>query len=159
MIERFRLWFVGRSLRERRLLLVMFALLALTIVWAGIIRPVTDGLSSARERHTDALIRLAETQSRVKELEAIQRQRPAPLEAQLDTVIRDRANEAGFALATVTPDGPNRVQITIATARPGPLLGWIAVLESAGILVDSLSTADNGDKTVSAQISLKVRGQ
>ncbi|MFA6115723.1 MAG: type II secretion system protein GspM [Sphingomonas sp.] len=159
MIERFRLWFAGRSLRERRLLLVMFALLALTIVWAGIIRPVTDGLSSARERHTDALIRLAETQARVKELEAIQRQRPAPLEAQLDTVIRDRANEAGFALASVTPDGPNRVQITIATARPGPLLGWIAGLESAGILVDSLSTADNGDKTVSAQISLKVRGQ
>ena len=159
MIERFRHWFAGRSLRERRLLLVMFALLALTIIWAGIIRPVTDGLSSARERHTDALIRLAETQARVKELEAIQRQRPAPLEAQLDAVIRDRANEAGFALATVTPDGPNRVQITIATARPGPLLGWIAGLESAGILVDSLSTADNGDKTVSAQISLKARGQ
>ena len=159
MIERFRLWFAGRSLRERRMLLVMFALLALTIVWAGIVRPVTDGLSSARERHTDALIRLAETQSRVKELEAIQRQRPAPLEAQLDTVIRDRANEAGFALASVTPDGPNRVQITIATARPGPLLGWIAGLESSGILVDSLSTTDNGDKTVSAQVSLKVRGQ
>jgi general secretion pathway protein M len=159
MIERFRLWFAGRSLRERRMLLVMFALLVLTVIWAGIIRPVTDGLSSARERHTDALIRLAETRARVKELEAIQRQRPAPLEAQLDTVIRDRANEAGFALATVTPDGPNRVQITIATARPGPLLGWIAGLESAGILVDSLSTADNGDRTVSAQISLKVRGQ
>jgi len=159
MIDRFRLWFAGRSLRERRMLLVMFALLALTIAWAGIIRPVTDGLSSARERHTDALIRLAETQARVKELDAIQRLRPAPLEAQLDTVIRDRANEAGFALASVTPDGPNRVQITIATARPGPLLGWIAGLESSGILVDSLSTTDNGDKTVSAQISLKVRGQ
>jgi general secretion pathway protein M len=159
MTERFRLWFAGRSLRERRMLLVMVALLALTIVWGGIIRPVTDGLSSARERHTDALIRLAEAQARVKELEAVQRQRPAPLEAQLDTVIRDRANEAGFALASVTPDGPNRVQITIATARPGPLLGWVAGLESAGILVDSLSTTDNGDKTVSAQLSLKVRGQ
>jgi general secretion pathway protein M len=159
MIERFRLWFAGRSLRERRMLLVMVALLALTVIWAGIIRPVTDGLSSARERHTNALIRLGETQARVKELEAVQRQRPAPLEAQLDTVIRDRANEAGFALASVTPDGPNRVQITIATARPGPLLGWVAGLESAGILVDSLSTTDNGDKTVSAQLSLKVRGQ
>lgn len=159
MTERFRLWFAGRSLRERRMLLVMVALLALTIVWGGIIRPVTDGLSSARERHTDALIRLAEAQARVKELETVQRQRPAPLEAQLDTVIRDRANEAGFALASVTPDGPNRVQITIATARPGPLLGWVAGLEAAGILVDSLSTTDNGDKTVSAQLSLKVRGE
>ncbi|WEK01613.1 MAG: type II secretion system protein GspM [Candidatus Sphingomonas phytovorans] len=159
MIERLRLWFTGRSLREQRMLLVMVALAALTFVWAGIIWPVTDGLSSARERHADALIRLAETQARMKEVESLQRQRPAPLEAQLDTVIRDRANEAGFALASVTADGPNRVQITIATARPGPLFGWIAGLESAGILVDSLSTADNGDKTVSAQLSLKVRGQ
>ena len=159
MIERLRLWFAGRSQREQRMLLVMVALLALTIVWAGIIWPVTDGLSSARERHADAVIRLAETQARVKEVEALQRNRPAALEAQLDSVVRDRANEAGFALASVTPDGPNRVQITIATARPGPLFGWIAGLEAAGILVDSLATTDNGDKTVSAQLSLKVRGQ
>lgn len=159
MIERLRLWFAGRSQREQRMLLVMVALLALTIVWVGIIWPVTDGLSSARERHADAVIRLAETQARVKEVEALQRNRPAALEAQLDSVVRDRANEAGFALASVTPDGPNRVQITIATARPGPLFGWIAGLEAAGILVDSLATTDNGDKTVSAQLSLKVRGQ
>lgn len=159
MIERLRLWFAGRSSREQRMLLVMVALLALTIVWAGIIWPVTDGLSSARERHADAVIRLAETQARVKEVEALQRNRPAALEAQLDSVVRDRANEAGFALASVTPDGPNRVQITIATARPGLLFGWIAGLEAAGILVDSLATTDNGDKTVSAQLALKVRGQ
>lgn len=159
MIERLRLWFAGRSQREQRMLVVMVALLALTIVWAGIIWPVTDGLSSARERHADAVIRLAETQARVKEVEALQRNRPAALEAQLDSVVRDRANEAGFALASVSSDGPNRVQITIATARPGPLFGWIAGLESSGILVDSLATTDNGDKTVSAQLALKVRGQ
>lgn len=159
MIERFKLWFDTRSLRERRLLLVMAALFALTLVWAAIIRPASDGLSSARERHADATIRLAETRMRVKEVEALQRLRPAPIEAALDAVIRDRANEAGFALASVTADGPNRVQISIATARPGALFGWIAGLESAGILVDSLATTDNGDKTVSAQVSLKVRGQ
>ena len=41
-------WFAGRSLRERRMILVMLALLAVTIVWGGIILPVRDGLSSAR---------------------------------------------------------------------------------------------------------------
>jgi len=159
MIERLRLWFAARSRREQYLLVVMVVLAAVTFVWAGIIRPVTDGLSSARERHADAVIRLAETQMRVKEVEGLLRNRPAALEAQLDSVIRDRANEAGFALASVSLDGPNRVQITIATARPGPLFGWVAGLESSGILVDSLSTTDNGDKTVSAQMTLKVRGQ
>jgi general secretion pathway protein M len=158
MIERFRMWFDGRSLREKRMLIVMGALVLLTLLWAVIIRPVTDGLSSSRERHTSAVIRFAETRSRVKAVEALQKDRPAPIEAPLDAVIRTRANDAGFALASVTPQGADRVQISIASARPGALFGWIAGLESAGILVDSLSTADNGDKTVSVQMTLKARG-
>ena len=159
MIQRFNLWFADRSLREKRLLIVMAVLAGLTLVWAVILLPVTDGLSSARERHADAVIRLAETRMRVKAVESLQRDQPPPIAAALDTVIRDRANEAGFALASVTSPNPNQVQISIATARPGPLFGWIAGLEASGILVDSLSTTDNGDKTVSAQISFKVRGQ
>lgn len=159
MIERFSLWFAERSLREKRMLIVMAVLLVLTLIWAAIIRPVSDGLSSARERHADAVIRLAETQARVKAVTTLQQQHPAPITASLDTIIRDRANEAGFALASVTADGPNRVQISIGTARPGALVGWIAQLEAAGILVESLATSDNGDKTVSAQMTLKVRGQ
>lgn len=159
MIDRFRLWFAERSLREKRMLVVMAVLLAVTLIWAAIIRPVSDGLSSARERHADAVIRLAETQARVKAVAALQQQHPAAITTPLDAIIRDRANEAGFALSSVTADGPNRVQISIGTARPGALVGWIAQLEAAGILVDSLATSDNGDKTVSAQMTLKVRGQ
>lgn len=154
-----RLWFAARSLREKRLLIVMVALAAVTLVWALIIRPVNDGLSNARERHQNAVIRLAETQARVKAVAAIEQQHPSAIGAPLDVVIRDRANEAGFALTSVNADGPNRVQIAIATARPGALFGWIAQLESTGIIVESLATADNGDKTVSAQISFRVRGQ
>jgi general secretion pathway protein M len=159
MIQRFNLWFADRSLREKRLLIVMAVLAGLTLVWAVIFLPVTDGLSSARERHADAVIRLAETRMRVKAVESLQRDQPPPIAASLDTVIRDRANEAGFALASVTSPSPDRVQISIATARPGPLFGWIAGLESSGILVDSLTTTDNGDKTVSAQVTLKVRAR
>jgi general secretion pathway protein M len=159
MSDRIRLWFAARSLREKRLLIVMVALAAVTLVWALIIRPVNDGLTNARERHENAVIRLAETQARVKAVAAIEQQHPAAIGAPLDTIIRDRADEAGFALTSVNADGPNRVQIAIATARPGALFGWIAQLESAGIIVESLATADNGDKTVSAQISFRVRGQ
>ena len=159
MTDRLRLWFAARSLREKWLLIVMVALAAIALVWGLIIRPVNDGLSSARERHEDAVILLASTKARVKAVAAIEQQHPTPIAAPLDTIIRDRASEAGFALTNVSADGPNRVQIVIATARPGALFGWIAQLESAGIVVESLATADNGDKTVSAQISFKVRGQ
>lgn len=151
-------WFRARSLREQRLLLVMMALLALTIVWAGIILPVTDALSSARTRHDAAVVVLAETEARVHDVRALERDRPAPLGAPLDTVIRDSANSAGFALASVTRVGDNGVQIAIASARPGALMAWISGLEDDGILVDTLTLTDNGDKTVAAQASLRVRG-
>lgn len=158
MIDQMQSWFQSRSLREQRLLLAMLALLALTIVWAGIILPVSDALSSARTRHDAAVVVLAETEARVHAVKALERDRPGALGAPLDTVIRDRANAAGFALATVTRVGDNGVQIGIGSARPGALMAWVAGLEDDGILVDTLTLTDNGYKTVAAQISLRVRG-
>lgn len=159
MIERFKPWFAERSQREKYLLVVMAVLAILTLAWALIVLPVTDGLSTARARHTDAVIRLAETRARVDELAAIQRQRPAPLAGPLDAIIRERAGDAGFALSSVSAESTDRVQISIATARPGALFSWIAGLEAAGILVDSLSTTDNGDNSVAAQITLKAQAR
>ena len=52
----------------------------------------------------------------------------------------------------------DRVQIAITSARPGALLGWIADLERAGILVDTLAVTNNGDQTVAVQMTLKARG-
>ncbi len=158
MIDTAKTWFASRSLREQRLVLVMLALLALTLVWAAIILPVTDALSSARTRHDAAVVLLAETEGRVHAIKALERDRPAPLGAPLDTIIRDRANAAGFALANVSRVGDNGVQIGIGSARPGALMAWIAGLEDDGILTDTLTLTDNGDKTVAAQISLRVRG-
>ncbi len=153
-----RVWFALRSPREQRLLLVMLALLAVTIVWAAIILPLTIGISSARSRHDAATTLLAETEGRVRAVKELEQDRPAALGGPLDEIIRNRANEAGFALANVSRVGDNGVQIGIGSARPGPLLRWIAGLEDDGILTDTLTLTDNGDKTVAAQMSLRVRG-
>ncbi|MEG3085806.1 type II secretion system protein GspM [Sphingomonas sp. PB4P5] len=158
MIAQFKLWFDGRSLREKRLLLAMAGLAALTLIWAAIILPVTDGLSSAKERHAGAVVRLGETQARLAVLQDLQRDRPAPLGGPLDAIIRTRANDAGFPLSVATPMGNDRVQIAITSARPGALLAWIGELERTGILVDSLNMTNNGDQTVAAQMTLKARG-
>ncbi|MFC3581012.1 type II secretion system protein M [Sphingomonas hylomeconis] len=158
MIAQFKTWFDGRSLREKRLLLIMAGLAALTLLWVAIILPVTDGLSSAKERHADAVVRMGETQARLKVLQDLQRDRPAALGGPLDAIIRTRANDAGFPLSLVNPVGGDRVQIAIGSARPGALLGWIGDLERSGILVDSLNITNNGDQTVAAQMTLKARG-
>lgn len=159
MIANLRNWFDGRSLREKRLLLVMGALAILTIVWGGIIRPVTDGLSSARERYAGAVVRLGNTQTRVAAVQALQQNRPAVLSGPLEAAVRARADSAGFPLSAATPIDNNRVQIAINSARPAALLAWIAELEGAGILVDTLNVTNNGDKTVAVQMTLKARGQ
>lgn len=158
MIAQLKTWFDGRSLREKRMLLVMAALAALTLLWAGIILPVTDALSSSKERHADAVVRLGETQARLTVLRDLQRDRPAALGGPLDAIIRTRANDAGFPLSLATPLGSDRVQIAITSARPGALLAWIGELERSGILVDSLNMTNNGDQTVAAQLTLKARG-
>jgi general secretion pathway protein M len=149
-------WYQGRSLRERRLILVMLALLVVTILWAGIIRPVRDGLESTRERHASAEVRLSEVQRQVAQVKAIQRGRPRAPEGPLVDAIRTRADEAGFSLSSLEPEG-NNVRIGIATAKPGALLGWIAGLEADGLLVEASTITGNGDGTVSATLTLKGR--
>ncbi|QNE30738.1 type II secretion system protein M [Sphingomonas sp. NBWT7] len=151
-----RVWYAGRSLREKRLILVMLVLLAVTIVWAGIVRPVRDGLDAARDRHARAVVRLGEVQRQVAMVKAIQRGRPRTPEGAIADAVRARADEAGFALSSLEPDG-DRVRIAIATAKPGALLGWIAALEADGLLVDASSITGNGDGTVAATLTLKGR--
>ena len=158
MIAQLKTWFDGRSLREKRMLIAMAALAALTLLWVAIILPVTDALSSSKERHADAVVRLGETQARLAVLQDLQRDRPAALGGPLDAIIRTRANDAGFPLSLATPIGNDRVQISITSAKPGALLAWIGELERNGILVDSLNMTNNGDQTVAAQLTLKVRG-
>ena len=150
------IWFRGRTVREQRLLMVMVALLVITVVFDGIIRPVRDGLESTRQRHASAEIRLGEVKAQVAQVKAIQRARPRVPEGPLADAIRTRADEAGFVVANLEPDG-DRIRITIATARPGPLLGWIAGLEADGLLVDASTINGNGDGTVSATLTLRGR--
>ncbi|WEK43437.1 MAG: type II secretion system protein GspM [Candidatus Sphingomonas colombiensis] len=149
-------WYASRSLRERRLILIMLALFAITIVWAGVIRPVREGLVSTRARYDAAVIRLGETQAMVGAIHAIQRGHPQPLGAPLPDAVRERADAAGFTLASLNPDGDN-VRIVISSAKAAPLLGWIAALEGDGVLVDAGTITANGDGTVAAQLALKAR--
>ena len=148
-------WFVARSARERRLLLVAAALAVVTLIWGGLVIPVRDGLSSARERHASAVQRLGTTIARVDLIGRGGRRRPVT--GDLVALVRSEADAAGFALATVDAEGPGRVRATIQSARPGALAGWLARLEARGMLVDASTLTDHGDRTVGAVLVLKAR--
>ena len=150
-------WFNARSLRERRMILVMLGLLAVVILWVGIIRPVGDGLASSRERYDDAVLRLASTRARVDAVKRSQKIGAVALTGSLADTVRLRADSAGFALASLDSDTPGRVRLTIATARPAALFAWIADLEAEGILVDELAVTPNPDRTIGVRMTLKTR--
>ncbi|OYY69733.1 type II secretion system protein GspM [Sphingomonas sp. 28-63-12] len=158
MTAAFRLWFGALSLREKRLVLVAIGLAILTLFWFGLVRPVGDGLSDSRARHNSAVLRLAATEAQLREVRDLQRRRPAPIGAPLESVVRDRAAQAGFALSSVSPAADNGVQIAIPAARPAAFFAWIADLEDSGILVETMTTSDNGDQTISATLILKMQG-
>lgn len=152
-----RAWYAARSLREQRMILVMLALAAVTFVWAGVVIPVRDGLASAQSRHRDAVERLGRTLVAVDAVKRAQRAGITLVEAPLPDAVRAKAEEAGFTLATLDPDGPDRVKVSIATARPPALFAWLAGLEQAGILVESSAITPNTDQTVAAQLTLGKR--
>ena len=152
-----RAWFVGRSLREKRLILAMLALALLTLLWAGIVLPVTDGLLSSRQRQQDAVVRLGDTEARVAALQALAKARPAALAGGLDAELRRRADAAGFTLGTLNQLGTGRVQLGIGSAKGAALMAWVAGLEQDGILVESMRVTDNGDDTLAAQMTLRAR--
>lgn len=157
MTARFLGWYATRSERERMLIPIGAVIAVLGLCYL-IALPVSDALASARSRHADAVIALSETQVRVDAVKAAATGRAVALDAPLDSVIRSRADAAGFALTDVVPQGSDRVQIRIASARPGALLAWIADLERDGLLVDTLATTDNGDRTVAVTMLLKGQG-
>ncbi|WP_375394534.1 type II secretion system protein GspM [uncultured Sphingomonas sp.] len=150
-------WFDGRSLREKRLLLVAAALAVLALLWGGVVRPVGDALSSERERYADAVLRLGSTEARVDAVADIARRRAVASGPIADTV-RAAAEQAGFTLASLDPAGPDAVKIGIQSARPAALAAWLAQLEASGVLVGSASLTNNGDRTLGVTVTLRARG-
>lgn len=158
MIAALKAWFDSRSLRERRMLLAMAAMIVLTVIWFGIFLPVSDGLFSSRTRLNDAVARLGEAQAERDSIADLARNRPQPIPGALADYLRQSAGDAGFALSNVEPQSDDRVRIAIPTARPGALFAWLADLEKAGVIVSTIDVSNNGDQTVSAQILLIERG-
>ncbi len=150
-----RTWFDARSKREQRLLLAMVALAIVTAVWGLVVRPFGDAMASARERHAAAVIRLGQTRADLDALRAIRAGRP--LTGTLADAVRAYAEQAGFTVASLDPDGAGGLRVAIPSARGNAMVGWLARLERAGSVVDAATRADSGDRAVSARLVLKAR--
>ena len=145
-------WWETRSLRERRLLAIMFALLAIVLAWLAVVRPLADALEAARLRHAAAVVALAGARAA----------RPAAAPAAAgpaDSIVAETAAAAGFAGARIARLGPARAGVAVDSARPQALFGWIAEMERRGLVVERLRAQANADRTLSAELALSAGGR
>lgn len=157
MIASLRSWLAGRSTREQQLIGVAAVLAVLTLLWFGIIRPIGDGLASAKARHASAAIRLANAEGEMAAIKPLMTASAPSMSGTLEQTIRDRATQAGFELTSVSPQGGDAIAIGIGSAKSSAFFAWVADLERDGFLVDQMTTTDNGDQTLSVALTLRPR--
>ena len=128
-----------RSPREQWMLGVMFALLALVLLWLGAM-----GLAGAQRSARDALLtatdRNAEMRAKVKLLKTLPRGvTGGSASVGIDQLVSQSAGEAGLTLERAEAQGGARIEIAMASVRPVALFSWLAALEAQGVRAETMS--------------------
>ncbi|SCW82645.1 general secretion pathway protein M [Sphingobium faniae] len=140
MMERWKTMWGERSPREQWMLGVMFALLALVVLWLGIVRPLGMAQRSAHEALGEATDRHAAIRAKVKLMKSLPRGTAAASSGTpLDQFVGQSAGEAGLTLERAQGQGADRMDIALAAVRPVALMTWLAGLEAQGVRVETMS--------------------
>ncbi len=152
-------WWQARTRREQRLLSIMLALIGAVALWLLVVRPLADADAQAQARHAAALDVLAEARAQEAAVERLERQRPPPLGAPLESWLARSLAEAGFTGTRIAAMPPGRAAVTIDAARPQAAFGWIDRAQAAGLVVDRFRASTNGDRTLAIEAVLRLRGR
>jgi general secretion pathway protein M len=143
-------WWSGRTLRERRLLMVMAGLLLAAIVWIGGVRPVLTWRVAAAERAESAALTLAEVRVAAASFGPARRAAISPPEG-LEPLIRRTAEAAGLDVVTVM-SASGQLGFQLSSVGSGALFVWLASLETDHSLsICSLGVTENADATLNVE--------
>ncbi|MET0360468.1 MAG: type II secretion system protein GspM [Sphingobium sp.] len=131
-------WWGGLSNRERRLVAIMLVLVGGVFLWLGVWRPVEAGIAGGWTRMGAAVDANAAVRAQLKQL-ARAGKRTSGADAAIGQSVAQSASEAGLTLDRSAEQGEGRMAITVASARGGAALAWLAGLEARGILVETIS--------------------
>jgi general secretion pathway protein M len=150
-------WFLDRTKREQRLILLMLALALPLLAWLLVVRPVVEAYDDARQDHLAAVDR----HGRVLALAGTAKSAPSlPVEASkadLQLVVTEAASQAGITLQGATASGANSVDVTVAGGRATALGQWLAQFEARGITVRQMTMTPLPDGTVNMSARLARR--
>lgn len=153
-------WWRDRSPRERIMLAVMAALLAMVTLWLAVVRPLGEASDRAAARHATAIAALGDVRSMTGAIRAAEARRRPGSDTPLIERVRASASAAGLTLDSLESNGAGEASLRITAIKPVALLRWIADLESRdGITATLLATNRNADQTLAATITLSGGGR
>lgn len=144
------MWWSGRSLRERRLLMVMAGLLLAIVVSLGVVRPILSWRAAAAERAEAASATLAEVRAAIAAVGPA-RSRAAPPAEGLEPLVRRTAAAADLDVVTLM-SASGQLGFQLSRTGSGPLFVWLAALESDhGLAICNLGVTENADATLNVE--------
>ena len=155
MIDAARNWFAGLSRREKILVSIAGLLLAGLVGYYGVAKPMAGAMTAAQERYASAVERQARIEAKVAALLQPVDGETVKFSGAIDAFVGQSAGETGIAVASVTPQPGNRVNLVVESAKPTALFGWLARIERDGVAVESLSINPAGNGTLSATMTLR----
>lgn len=144
-------WWTARSPRERVMLLVMLAIAIPILGWLLVARPLADARADARADYLLALDRHAQ----VSAMTVVTIHDGQGIGMPLTDFLAAGAGQRGFTLTVNSLEAPGRARIAISQASGQALLGWLAELEAAGLVLTQLQMVpgEAGGMSLSATIS------
>lgn len=141
----------GRTLRERRMLMVMALLAAAVGLWLGVVRPLNgwrEGAADDRDRAAAGLSQARAALARIAPDPGGMR----PVDAGgLEPAVRRTAELAGLQVATGM-DSSGRLGFRVSNAPAAALFGWLAGLETThGLQPVRLGVVENADASLQVE--------
>ena len=157
MMTQLKTMWAERAPREQQLLAVMFALFALLILIFGVVRPMANATTAARDRLDRATIEAGQIATAADTLRDAKKNAPPPLTGTMVLAISQSAQEAGFNLSTLDTQGEDRVGIAMPAVKSAALFGWLRTLAPQGIFVERMTMRANADATLSIEGTMRLR--
>jgi general secretion pathway protein M len=147
------------SKREQILIGIMVGLLLVVVGYYGITRPLFGAIAAAKQDQVEAVLREGRIMAKLDALTAdgTQLRRADGVEGTLDLFARGSLSELGLSPTEVTAMGDTRLRLTITPVSAPTLFGWLANMESRGLVVSELDVKPAEGSTLAAQVTLERR--
>lgn len=141
--------------REKILIGILAALLLVTLSFYGVVQPFSRALEAAQYDYDTAASLSAKVTSKVEILEQPANYWSDKAGISAEKLVSESADGAGFVVGRIELQTDGNISVTIDSAKPTALFGWLARMEKRGIAVRELSVTPVNAATVRAQMELE----